>query len=114
MPGERHRQNQKAQRKQPQTDGAPLSVLVGRADLASPDILDIAVRAYAERSGKKARAWRAKSRVAPPSVWTLILDTETTVDASQRLRFGTYEIRERNELAERISKLDRDRVILPL
>jgi hypothetical protein len=34
------------------------------------------------------------------SAWTLIFDTETTVDAAQQLRVGGYQVRERGELRE--------------
>ena len=36
----------------------------------------------------------------PPSEWTLAFDTETTVDASQRLRIGAYQFRKGDELDE--------------
>jgi hypothetical protein len=39
-----------------------------------------------------------KSRpMAPPSNWTLIFDTETTVDAAQQLRVGGYQVRHGDE-----------------
>jgi hypothetical protein len=37
---------------------------------------------------------------APASEWTLIFDTETTVDAAQRLRIGAYQFRNRDGLDE--------------
>jgi hypothetical protein len=36
----------------------------------------------------------------PPSEWTLVFDCETKVDASQNLRFGTYQIRKGPKLME--------------
>lgn len=79
--------------------GAPSLDSPGRTDLPTADTLDIAVRAYAEPS-KKPAPKRARRKIAPPSEWTLVFDTETTTDASQRLRFGTYRIYKKNDLAE--------------
>lgn len=70
------------------------------------DELPIALRAYAaptfcevpaENEGK---ATGGKRPPAPASEWTLIFDTETTTDASQALRFGTYQLRRGAALAE--------------
>ena len=36
-----------------------------------------------------------------PSEWVLIYDTETTTDASQKLRLGTYQIRKNEDLLEK-------------
>jgi len=79
--------------------GAPFPDSEGRPDVPPADTLDIAVRAYAEPA-KKPPATRKSRRSAPPSAWTLVFDTETTIDASQRLRIGTYRIYEENELDE--------------
>jgi len=62
------------------------------------DDLPIALRAYVTKNEKlittslspKKNFSQAKM---PPSQWTLIFDTETTIDASQKLRFGTYQVR---------------------
>lgn len=40
-------------------------------------------------------------KIAPASGWTLIFDTETTADAAQALRFGTYQFRNGDELDEK-------------
>jgi hypothetical protein len=71
--------------------------------LMQPDRLPIAVRAYAtpplppdDEGPKKKR----QGEPAPASEWTLIFDTETTVDAAQRLRIGAYQFRNRDELDE--------------
>lgn len=49
-------------------------------------------------SGKKLRISRKiQGRISP---WTLIFDTETTIDAHQNLRFGTYQLRKDAELME--------------
>jgi len=87
-----------AQREAGKADGA--SDTVRRADLPGAEQLDIAVRAYAERKGQKFGS-APHRRPQIPSTWTLVFDTETTVDASQRLRFGTYETRDGASLDER-------------
>ena len=99
MPGDRRRQSNKAHCEVQHQNGAPSDSSARRADLPQPDTLDIAVRAYAERKNQKVHHGR-KWKASPPSDWTLIFDTETTIDASQRLRYGTYEIRKGNSLAE--------------
>lgn len=55
------------------------------------DYLPVAIRAYAERdAGKKwERKGKPQERWRPPR-YLLVLDTETTVDRSQRLLFGSY------------------------
>lgn len=70
------------------------------------DELPIAIRAYVTPT------WTAlPDKDAPPrkprksillgaSGWTLIFDTETTSDAGQSLRFGTYQLRRSGELIE--------------
>ncbi|MGH2971095.1 MAG: hypothetical protein ACRDLE_02950 [Gaiellaceae bacterium] len=50
------------------------------------DYLDVAVRAYPNRTAKKRRGRLAD----PPAELLVVLDTETTVDAAQRLLFGSY------------------------
>lgn len=62
---------------------------------AIADHLPISLRAYAEAS--KARMPR---RDMGASSWSLIFDTETTTDAAQSLRFGTYQLRDGCELRE--------------
>jgi len=67
--------------------------------MASPEPRSIAVRAYAT---PKPRDAVVTPRTAPqrsptasigPSEWSLVIDTETTIDAAQQLRFGIYQIR---------------------
>ena len=60
------------------------------------DELDIAVRAYAEPDIRPAPKVRRSG--TPPSAWTLVFDTETTTDSTQRLRFGTYQVYEHERL----------------
>jgi hypothetical protein len=53
-----------------------------------PDLLPIAVRAFAPPPGKPTDekvARKPRGGLASPSEWTLVFDTETTVDAAQRL-----------------------------
>ena len=61
------------------------------------DRLIIQLRAYVEA--------RTKTGRRPDRAWTsgitVIFDTETTTDPSQRLRFGAYQVRDRGELLER-------------
>ncbi|KAA5805343.1 hypothetical protein F1654_05020 [Alkalicaulis satelles] len=66
----------------------------------SPDT--IAVRAFTEKpkTGEKARRGRKKSGLDEPSAYTLVFDTETTIDAAQALRVGAYQVRKGEVLAE--------------
>ena len=70
-------------------DGAPKDDPISR--------LIIQLRAYID--GRRKTDWR------PERSWTsgisVTFDTETTVDPSQRLRFGAYQIRDRGKLLER-------------
>jgi DNA polymerase type B, organellar and viral len=68
-----------------------------------PDSLAIALRAFAPLPAKpnEKKAVRRRSfQPTPPSEWTLVFDTETTVDAAQRLRIGAYQFRKGDELDE--------------
>src|SRR5258706_7422801 len=96
MSGGRQRQNKAARRKSSRPDGALPVAPRRRADPPLPDTLDIAVRAYAEHANQR-RIKGSKWTPGPPSLWTLVFDTETTTDESQRLRFGTYQIRKGND-----------------
>lgn len=67
------------------------------------DRLPIAVRAFAAPPGERAEERSARkrwSKPAAPSEWTLIFDTETTADAAQRLKIGSYQLRKADELDE--------------
>ena len=73
------------------------------SSVMQPDRLPIALRAYARRRRRNrcgASRRKRSSKPAPPSEWTLIFDTETTVDAAQRLRIGAYQFRNGDELDE--------------
>ena len=48
----------------------------------------ILLRAYAEAKPATAK----KTRLQQPSEWVLVFDCETTVDETQRLRFGTFQL----------------------
>ena len=68
-----------------------------------PDHLPIAVRAFAlpaEKPNEQRSARKLQSKPTPPSEWTLVFDTETTVDAAQRLRIGAYQFRKGDKLDE--------------
>lgn len=76
--------------------------------MSAPKIIDhlpIALRAYAAPqfseiiATPKPKPKRKASKV-PPSPWAVIFDTETTSDAGQALRFGTYQVRKAGELHE--------------
>ena len=69
--------------------------------IPDPELLPVAVRAYAEpprkeRGGKGA----TKRKDLRPSEWTLVFDTETSTDSAQQLRFGAYQVRRADELRE--------------
>ena len=66
------------------------------------DELTISLRAYAISEGKlpKSNGRRPRRPDPKPSQWTLIFDTETTRDAGQTFRFGTYQIRNAEALDE--------------
>lgn len=74
-----------------------------RADLLEQardpvDKLVIQLRAYIEPPKPKDFQ---NPDTAGPSEFSLVFDTETTTDPSQRLRFGTYQLRARGYLVER-------------
>ena len=75
-------------------------------DALHRDHLSIALRAFVSKAPepevtqKKARRSRKGRRSAGPSKYTLVFDTETTTDASQRLRFGCYQFRKGDFLDE--------------
>ena len=70
------------------------------------DELPIAIRAYVTPTWTALPDTNApplKPRKGTPlgaSSWTFIFDTETTSDAGQSLRFGTYQLRQSGELFE--------------
>jgi hypothetical protein len=73
------------------------------SDPLEPDSFAIAVRAFAPpppKPGAEPSSKRRTGKPAPPSEWTLIFDTETSVDASQRLRIGAYQFQNGDQLDE--------------
>ena len=58
------------------------------------DFLPILVRAYVPRQGRRGGSPRAAHQSLDPSDYVLVLDTETTTDAGQSLRFGFYHERD--------------------
>lgn len=64
--------------------------------------MPIAVRAFGIRANEEPSTPAAKKTRPParPSDWLLVFDTETTTDAAQRLRFGTYQVRKDGLLQE--------------
>ena len=60
----------------------------------------IAVRVYSERARRKRFGARRPRSAIEASPWTLVFDTETTVDAAQQLRVGFFQVR-RGQVLER-------------
>jgi hypothetical protein len=60
----------------------------------------IAIRAYSEDPDRDPVGMRPPRPETDVSPWTLVFDCETTIDASQRLRFGFYQIRNGDTLDE--------------
>ncbi len=75
-------------------------------DAPHRDPLSIALRAFVSKTPepefaqKKARRPKKARPSAGPSEYTLVFDTETTIDASQRLRFGCYQFWKGDMLVE--------------
>jgi hypothetical protein len=59
---------------------------------------DIAIRAYTERPDREPLGHIPPKLGLTASKWTLIFDCETSVDATQRLRVGFFQIREHAKL----------------
>ncbi len=66
--------------------------------LKPPDRFPVAFRAYVPHS--EATTYQRSTRRPVPTDWTLVFDCETTVDHTQRLRFGTYAVYFRDALHE--------------
>ena len=73
---------------------------------AITNYMPISVRAFAKPKVDKTKKIeptkkpKRKTSLLPASPWVIILDTETTTDPSQHLRFGTYQVRCDGELSE--------------
>ncbi|MEP7348344.1 MAG: hypothetical protein ABI668_00145 [Sphingorhabdus sp.] len=62
------------------------------------DHLALSLRAFAESTIPKQPKKVSKKRPPFASEWTLVFDTETTTDAGQSLRIGTYQLRQADDL----------------
>ena len=62
--------------------------------------LPVALRAYAQTGYIPNPPPRSVQGLPEPSEWVLIFDTETTTDPTQRLRFGTYQVRRKGVLRD--------------
>jgi hypothetical protein len=60
----------------------------------------IAIRAYSENPNRDPVGLLPPRREIDASPWTLVFDCETTIDATQRLRFGFYQIRRCEKLEQ--------------
>ena len=69
-------------------------------DTAKANALPILVRAYAPLPPKGQKKPAGALNAVPPSEWSLVFDCETTIDAVQNLRFGTYQLRQEGKLME--------------
>jgi hypothetical protein len=80
------------------------TVSLAGSSTIQPDRLPIALRAYVPPPPAKPSATppheTRSHKPTSPSAWTLVFDTETTVDAAQRLRVGAYQFRKADELDE--------------
>lgn len=65
--------------------------------MSDPEELEVAVRGWATPT---TRSWAGTGERVDlgPSGYSVVFDTETTVDAAQRLRFGAYQVRHRGLL----------------
>jgi hypothetical protein len=77
-----------------------------------PERFPVALRAFVSAGPPTKRGNSTRKRDASPSVWSLVFDTETTIDPSQRLRFGCYQVRKYDILSDRGLFYDPD-VLLP-
>lgn len=59
-----------------------------------PERRPILLRAYAEAEPVEEKQWQQRK----PSEWVLVFDTETRDDEAQRLRFGSFQLREGERL----------------
>jgi predicted transcriptional regulator len=67
------------------------------------DNTEVAVRSFVcKAESKPSIAIKSNKKARKPfsSYWTLAFDAETTIDASQKLRFGTYQVRKDKKLHE--------------
>lgn len=62
------------------------------------DHLSLSLRAFAESTIAKQPKKSGNKRPPSASEWVIVFDTETTTDAGQSLRIGTYQVRKSGEL----------------
>ncbi|WP_439619815.1 hypothetical protein [Hyphomonas sp.] len=71
--------------------------------MSAPFNADLYVRAYTEKPGSiPVAAKPARKTLDEPSPWTIIFDTETTIDAAQRLRIGFCQVRKYGKLVREL------------
>ena len=68
--------------------------------MSRPSPSTIALRAYTEKPGSKPVASKGEFMADEVSPWTVVFDTETTIDAAQQLRVGFFQVR-KSEALER-------------
>jgi hypothetical protein len=68
--------------------------------MSTPFRAKLAIRVYSERPRRRPLGSHAPSTAPKPSEWTLVFDPETTTDPAQRLRFGFFQVRRREALAQ--------------
>ena len=76
----------------------------GRGMKSTPPITDsipIALRTYGRPEGRKDGSPWSGDPPRGPSKWSLIFDTETTIDAAQRVKIGAYQLRYGDQLKDR-------------
>ena len=70
----------------------------------------IAIRAYSEKPGREPLGARPFGKVHTASSWSLVFDCETTIDATQQLRIGFYQVRKGDVLKEEGVFYDRNSI----
>jgi hypothetical protein len=73
---------------------------MGNTSNPKSEPMTIAVRAFvrkADQALQETTKINRHKKTVEPSDWVLVLDTETTTDAAQQMRFGTYQVRKNGE-----------------
>ena len=66
--------------------------------MSPPSPSTVALRAYTEKPDSKPVASKDRLRADQVSPWTVVFDTETTIDAAQQLRLGFFQVRRHEAL----------------
>ena len=66
--------------------------------MSRPSPSTIALRAYTEKPGAQPVASKGKAQADEGSPWSVVFDTETTMDAAQQLRLGFFQVRKHEAL----------------